>query len=197
MPQSEAVGGCYCGEVRYAIFGTPEQSLVCHCPDCRRSAGAQSVGWLLVSDEDPSAAPGSGRTRRCPRHAASRKNYELTPPSPGRGRRFVRKNDRLEQRRPDVTRTILTARFMRGQEHPEGARVHARGGTSPRSSDAVTRYVRHQRLSSGAGIDNGGGMRDTACARQRRGHGAPARASASTSTPSSYPPEGGVARTRR
>jgi hypothetical protein len=51
MAQAEVHGGCFCGDVRYAIAGVPEQSLVCHCPDCRRSAGAQSVGWLLVRSD--------------------------------------------------------------------------------------------------------------------------------------------------
>lgn len=41
-------GGCYCGAVRYRILGDPEKVLVCHCPDCRRSVGAQSVGWLII-----------------------------------------------------------------------------------------------------------------------------------------------------
>jgi hypothetical protein len=48
MSRSEALGGCYCGAVRYAIVGPPEQALVCHCSDCRRSAGAQSVAWLVI-----------------------------------------------------------------------------------------------------------------------------------------------------
>lgn len=48
MSRAEALGGCYCGAVRYAVIGPPEQALVCHCPDCRRSAGAQSVAWLVI-----------------------------------------------------------------------------------------------------------------------------------------------------
>lgn len=62
MDQPEALGGCYCGEVRYAISGMPEQSLVCHCPDCRRSAGAQSVGWLLVRCEQFKIRSGTPKT---------------------------------------------------------------------------------------------------------------------------------------
>lgn len=42
------VGGCYCGEIRYEILSAPEQSLVCHCPDCRRVTGAQAVAYLLL-----------------------------------------------------------------------------------------------------------------------------------------------------
>ena len=48
MTEIETFGGCRCREVRYAILGTPDQILVCHCPDCRRSVGAQSVAWLFV-----------------------------------------------------------------------------------------------------------------------------------------------------
>jgi len=59
---AEVLGGCYCGGVRYAISGTPAQSLVCHCPDCRRSAGAQSVGWLLVRSEQFAIRGGNPNT---------------------------------------------------------------------------------------------------------------------------------------
>lgn len=62
MSQGEAQGGCQCGDVRYVISGTPEQSLVCHCPDCRRAAGAHSVGWLLLRSEQFSVRSGSPRT---------------------------------------------------------------------------------------------------------------------------------------
>lgn len=48
VPQT-VKGGCLCGAVRYEVAGEPEQVLVCHCPDCRRAAGAQSVGWLIVA----------------------------------------------------------------------------------------------------------------------------------------------------
>lgn len=47
-PRERATGGCLCGAIRYAVWGTPDQVLVCHCPDCRRAAGAQSVAWLLM-----------------------------------------------------------------------------------------------------------------------------------------------------
>ena len=50
MTASTTTGGCYCGAVKFTVSGEPEQVLVCHCPDCRRSVGAQSVGWLIVED---------------------------------------------------------------------------------------------------------------------------------------------------
>lgn len=53
MAQSEgsAAGGCSCGAIRYRVTGAPEQVLVCHCPDCRRAAGAHAVAWLILPVE--------------------------------------------------------------------------------------------------------------------------------------------------
>ena len=51
MTQSKTLGGCRCGAVRYVIVGVPDQSLVCHCSDCRRSVGAHAVAWLFVRSE--------------------------------------------------------------------------------------------------------------------------------------------------
>jgi hypothetical protein len=41
-----ANGGCHCGAVRYAIEGEMVYHAVCHCEDCRRSAGALMVPWM-------------------------------------------------------------------------------------------------------------------------------------------------------
>jgi hypothetical protein len=43
-------GGCLCGAHRYRITEQPQHAVICHCLTCRRAAGAQSVGWLTVSD---------------------------------------------------------------------------------------------------------------------------------------------------
>jgi hypothetical protein len=40
-------GGCSCGSVRYSLSEPPREVLVCHCRDCRRATGAQSVAWLI------------------------------------------------------------------------------------------------------------------------------------------------------
>jgi hypothetical protein len=45
-------GGCHCGAIRYELEGEPVYSALCHCTDCRRSAGAPMVGWTAF----PSAA---------------------------------------------------------------------------------------------------------------------------------------------
>jgi hypothetical protein len=41
-------GGCFCKKVRYEILGTPFDSTICHCVDCRRVSGASFVAWFSV-----------------------------------------------------------------------------------------------------------------------------------------------------
>ncbi len=38
-------GRCLCGAIAYEAVGTPNSVSVCHCGDCRRSAGAPMVSW--------------------------------------------------------------------------------------------------------------------------------------------------------
>lgn len=45
-------GRCHCGAVRYRVEGEPKHTALCHCEDCRRCAGAASVGWLAVAAQD-------------------------------------------------------------------------------------------------------------------------------------------------
>lgn len=42
-------GGCHCGAVRYEAQGEPLHHALCHCSDCRRSAGAPMVGWIAFA----------------------------------------------------------------------------------------------------------------------------------------------------
>lgn len=46
--EREAAGGCSCGAIRYLVSAEPDKIVVCHCSDCRRAAGAQSVAWLIL-----------------------------------------------------------------------------------------------------------------------------------------------------
>lgn len=62
VTETEAPGGCFCGAVRYLITGPPQLSVVCHCPDCRRATGAQSVAWLVVNTEQLKVLSGQPRT---------------------------------------------------------------------------------------------------------------------------------------
>lgn len=41
----ELTGGCQCGAVRYRVDGEPVYTALCHCGDCRKSAGAPVVHW--------------------------------------------------------------------------------------------------------------------------------------------------------
>lgn len=43
-------GGCRCGAIRYQAVGLPAHHALCHCVDCRRSAGAPLVGWALFPE---------------------------------------------------------------------------------------------------------------------------------------------------
>src|SRR5215471_16458514 len=40
-------GGCHCGAIRYEAEGEALTHALCHCSDCRRSAGAPMVGWTM------------------------------------------------------------------------------------------------------------------------------------------------------
>ncbi|MEC3949664.1 GFA family protein [Sphingobium sp. HWE2-09] len=44
-------GRCQCGAVRYEASGDPAYSAICHCNDCRASAGAPMVGWALFPED--------------------------------------------------------------------------------------------------------------------------------------------------
>jgi len=45
---SDISGGCYCGKVRFKATGPTLSQANCHCSNCRRAAGAQSVAWITV-----------------------------------------------------------------------------------------------------------------------------------------------------
>ncbi len=45
-------GGCFCGRVRFVAEGEPFHMTVCHCPDCRRAAGAPMVAWFSVHPDE-------------------------------------------------------------------------------------------------------------------------------------------------
>jgi hypothetical protein len=43
-------GGCHCGAVRYEVTGSPKFVSLCHCSDCRKSAGAPMVAWAMFDE---------------------------------------------------------------------------------------------------------------------------------------------------
>lgn len=69
-------GGCHCGDVRYEVAGDPLYHSLCHCSDCRASAGAPAVAWLAfakggvrLTQGSPATYVGKGGAERqfCPR----------------------------------------------------------------------------------------------------------------------------------
>lgn len=44
-------GGCHCGEIRYEIDGELMTGIICHCEDCRRSAGAPLMAWVMYAED--------------------------------------------------------------------------------------------------------------------------------------------------
>jgi hypothetical protein len=68
-------GQCLCGAIRYQLTGEPRHVAVCHCRDCRRSAGAPMVSWamfpesaLTLQQSQPKTINSSGSAMRsfCP-----------------------------------------------------------------------------------------------------------------------------------
>lgn len=47
----KAQGGCQCGAVRYELSGEILGHALCHCADCRASAGAPAVAWLMLHQQ--------------------------------------------------------------------------------------------------------------------------------------------------
>jgi len=56
------MGGCHCGSVRFEAVGDPITHVLCHCRDCRRSAGAPLVGWVSYLTEQVAITKGKTRT---------------------------------------------------------------------------------------------------------------------------------------
>jgi hypothetical protein len=65
------VGQCLCGAIKYQLSGSPISVSLCHCKDCRRSAGAPVVSWamfpesaLVVMSGQPKTINSSGAAMR-------------------------------------------------------------------------------------------------------------------------------------
>jgi len=55
-------GGCQCGAVRYVVSGEPMHVALCHCRDCRKSAGAPMVAWAMFKEEQFTVTQGEAKT---------------------------------------------------------------------------------------------------------------------------------------
>lgn len=66
---TDYVGGCQCGAVRYRAQGEPKHVALCHCSDCRRSAGAPMVAWAAFAEEDFAVTRGTPKTANTSGHS--------------------------------------------------------------------------------------------------------------------------------
>ena len=55
-------GQCLCGAIRYALSGEPNVVTLCHCRDCRRSAGAPVVAWAMFPEAALAVTTGKPKT---------------------------------------------------------------------------------------------------------------------------------------
>jgi len=55
-------GQCHCGAIRYQVSGDPKHVALCHCGDCRRSAGAPMVAWAAFAENELTVTQGSPKT---------------------------------------------------------------------------------------------------------------------------------------
>lgn len=55
-------GRCHCGAIHYEITGEPQVVALCHCTDCRRSAGAPFVAWAMFPDSSLEVTKGTPKT---------------------------------------------------------------------------------------------------------------------------------------
>lgn len=61
-------GGCHCGAVRYEATGEALHHAICHCSDCRKSAGAPLVAWIAFGSGEVRITKGSPRVRASSEH---------------------------------------------------------------------------------------------------------------------------------
>lgn len=55
-------GQCLCGAIRYRLSGEPKVVALCHCSDCRRSAGAPMVAWAMFAEAALTLTQGQPKT---------------------------------------------------------------------------------------------------------------------------------------
>lgn len=62
-------GGCHCGAIRYSADGETLHHALCHCTDCRRSAGAPAVAWLGFASDSVTVTAGEPAVYASSEHA--------------------------------------------------------------------------------------------------------------------------------
>ena len=63
-----ASGGCHCGAVRYEAEGEILHHAICHCEDCRRSAGAPMVAWIAFKSDQVRITTGTPKVHASSEH---------------------------------------------------------------------------------------------------------------------------------
>ncbi len=61
-------GGCHCGAIRYQVEGDPLTHALCHCTDCRRSAGAPMVAWTMYPATSVKVTKGTAKIYKSSEH---------------------------------------------------------------------------------------------------------------------------------
>jgi hypothetical protein len=61
-------GGCHCGAIRYQAEGSALTHALCHCGDCRRSAGAPVVGWTMYRQDAVTVTRGAPKVYASSQH---------------------------------------------------------------------------------------------------------------------------------
>lgn len=61
-------GRCHCGAVRYEARGEPQHHAICHCEDCRRSAGAPMVAWIAFAADQVKIVAGAPKIHASSEH---------------------------------------------------------------------------------------------------------------------------------
>lgn len=56
-------GACHCGAIRFELATDPQDVALCHCGDCRRSAGAPMVAWAGFAESALKLTRGTPKTR--------------------------------------------------------------------------------------------------------------------------------------
>lgn len=61
-PTHQSTGHCLCGAIQYQLSGKPISVALCHCQDCRRSAGAPVVSWAMFAESSLLVLKGQPKT---------------------------------------------------------------------------------------------------------------------------------------